>query len=136
MSDYIKRSDVLNILHGGTFLAGLAKEIQALPSADVVERSEMESYAGYAYDCGYEKGLEDCQNCEHRREKGEWIPCEERLPEHTHPWEAYLITFGASNIVAMACYRYGRWELQGNDLDVTDAVKAWMLKPQPYEGRK
>ena len=37
MSDYIKRSDVMNILHGGTFWTGLAKEIQALPAADVVE---------------------------------------------------------------------------------------------------
>ena len=37
MSDYIKRLDVMNILHGGTFWTGLAKEIQNLPSADVVE---------------------------------------------------------------------------------------------------
>lgn len=49
MSDYIKRSDVLNILHGSTFWSDLASKIQTLPSADVVECSEVEILEAKAY---------------------------------------------------------------------------------------
>ena len=52
--------------------------VEDCPIADVVERKLSEGLEQNAYEEGYQAGLEDCQNCDYRKEhkRGEWIPFE------------------------------------------------------------
>ena len=49
--------------------------VEDCPIADVVERKLSEELEQNAYEEGYQAGLEDCQNCNYRKEhkRGEWI---------------------------------------------------------------
>ena len=93
MTDYIKREDALKAIkeyfvdpdkaiseHPDDvfrYNSGLQSALQVvfdIPSADVVERKLCKELEDNAYEEGYQKGLEDCQNCDYRKERkrGEW----------------------------------------------------------------
>ena len=70
MCDYVKREDAMRValwfgngIHDRKFIK---KRVMEIPAADVVERKIVEGLEQNAYEEGYAKGLEDCQNCEYR----------------------------------------------------------------------
>lgn len=55
-----------------------------------------------------------------------WIPCSERLPEHSG---IYLVTL----TVAVEKYVVVRWYSQRGGWICEDRVEAWMPLPEPYK---
>ena len=122
MPMYIDRQKAIDALYGITAykntipLSSAIFNIEKIPTADVVERKDIEA----ELDLAYKHGWSDCF-AEHR-----WIPVSERLPERK---SFDLVTdFGE---VEEAYYDSDGnwWQVWGDKLK---NVTAWMPLPEPY----
>lgn len=64
------------------------------------------------------------------KQKDEWIPCSERLPDETVEVLIYLYR----DVPVIAWVESGRWCTQDFDIAKEDEPEAWMPLPKPYIG--
>ena len=70
---------------------------------------------------GYEKGKAD-------RPQGEWIPCEERLPEADGLYLATFTLIGIPKFSNVESFKNGKWEYHNG------YIIAWQPLPKPWKG--
>lgn len=94
----------------------------------------------YAYECGYEHFVHECQNCEHRRienKADKWIPITEAEPNTS---DHVLVTYKWDDDdyeTSELDYWVNKYEAEhGNERCkfFHDHIIAWQLKPMPYKG--
>ena len=102
MSDFIKREDAIK---------AMAKAVgRILYDAEEISRHVMNS-------------IPSAEN------KGEWIPCSERLPNEFSDDKRVLVTTDVDElgVILMPVYDVKSWYLKGY-------ISAWMPAPKPWEG--
>ena len=97
------------------------------------EWNETDDETAYGAMHAYSDALEYVMGCP---KVGEWIPCEERLPE---PYETVLATGKMEKdqepLVYMACVNgKGEWNLLGVRNPENYITSAWQPLPEPWEG--
>lgn len=142
--DLISRADAIRVCHDSTVANGydIADKINALPSADMTE-------------------IETCQRCQESvdtilnrqgerikaleesadRLAGEWIPCNERLPELPEIYEKFRMSdevlgtdiHGQLRHVYLTT-EYGNYNMRFQTVEEGMGVEivAWMPLPEPY----
>ena len=108
MSDeYVKRKDVLAMFSQSRTISQAMDGFMRLPSADVVEAE---------------------------RPKGEWIPCEERLPEAEYGESDIVLAYTEDGLYRILYFDGGNWCYPTGECfeHAIHPVIAWMPLPEPY----